>query len=273
MLRYTTILALFFTSVLASCTKEIDIDLRDAEPLYVVQAELTQEAGSARVEISRSLSFSADNEFPTVSGALVTIAHAGRVDTLTETAAGVYTHPSLAATVGERYDIRILPDPMGQADLVFTSSAVLPPPVPFDSIRQENLTTDATGGRPQRPDEDGNVFVVVTPVYTDPADEVNFYKFELFKNEERQDGIVVFDDKINNGNTNNRPVFLLTKAGDTLTVEMENLDEAAFKYFYGLEETLSQSSAAPANPPSNLSAPALGYFKVHYSQRLSIVIR
>ncbi len=273
MRRYNTLLALSFLYLLAGCTKEIDIDLRDAEPLYVVQAVLTQEAGSARVQISRTVNFSSEEAFPEVSGALVTISNGTRIDTLTETAAGLYTHPDLAAVVGERYDIRIQPNPTTQSELVFTSSAIMPASVPFDSLRQENLTTDMQGGRPQRPDDDGNVFIVVTPIFTDPAEFVNFYQFELYKNAERQEAIVVYDDKINNGNTNNRPVFLSTKAGDTLTVEMQNIDEAAFKYFYGLEETVSQSSAAPANPPSNLSAPALGFFKVCHSQRLSIVIR
>lgn len=264
---FFTTLALTLT--LVSCTKEIEINVTDADARYVVEANLNQNVGSATVKISKSTVLSETSAFPTISNALVVISHNGQNDTLTETADGFYTHPTLAAITGEVYNLSITID----ANNIFTSSAIMPPPAIFDSIRQENLTTDTIGGRVQEPNEDGNVFIVLTPVYTDNATFVNFYQFMLYKNNQLQDAIVVYDDDVTNGQTNNRPVFLEAKAGDTVVVNMQCLDKAAYDYFFALEETISQSSAAPANPQSNLTGGALGYFKLHNLQPQTIIIR
>jgi hypothetical protein len=264
---------LFFTAIalltlLTSCEKEIEIIVDDADIKYVVEANLSQEVGSATVKITKSLGFSQDVAYPTVHDALVFVSHNGQIDTLTETGDGVYTHPTLAAIVGETYTLTVQPD----ADNMFTSTAVMPALVPFDSIRQENLTTD-TSDFPQRPNPNGEVFVVLTPIYTDAPTPGNRYQFMLYKNNALQDNITVYDDEVNNGATNNRPVFLETKAGDSITIDMQCLDNATFDYFFALEETISQSSAAPANPKSNISGGALGYFKLHYSQKRLLIIR
>jgi hypothetical protein len=265
---------IFFTclalaAALVSCTKEIDIQVKDADTRYVVEANLNQNAGSATVKISKSTVLSDTTDFPYVSNALVVISHNGQNDTLTETANGFYTHPTLAAITGQTYSLSITVD----ANKIFTSSAIMPPPAVFDSIRQENLTTDTIGGRVQTPDEDGNVFVILTPVYTDDAAFVNFYQFMLYKNNELQDAITVYDDEVTNGQTNGRPVFLGAKAGDTIIINMQCLDNPAYDYFFALEETISQSSAAPANPKSNLTGGALGYFKLHSLHPQHIIIR
>jgi hypothetical protein len=264
---------LFFTAIalltlLTSCEKEIEIIVDDADTKYVVEANLSQEAGSAIVKITKSLGFSQNVAYPTVSDALVLISHNGQTDTLTETGDGVYTHPTLAAIVGDTYTLTVQPD----ADNIFTSTAIMPALVPFDSIRQENLTTDTTDF-PQRPSPEGEFFIVLTPIYTDAPTPGNRYQFMLYKNNALQDNITVYDDQVNNGATNNRPVFLQTKAGDTITIDMQCLDKDTYDYFFALEETISQSSAAPANPKSNIVGGALGYFKLHYTQKRTLIIR
>lgn len=56
------------------------------------------------------------------------------------------------------------------------------------------------------------------------------------------------------------------KAGDIITVEMQTIGKDVYDYFFSLDQTLSQSVATPANPVSNISGDALGYFSAHNVQ-------
>ena len=51
---------------------------------------------------------------------------------------------------------------------------------------------------------------------------------------------------------------------DTLQIELDAIDKPLYDYWYTLNSTtLSSQTAAPANPPSNISNGALGYFSAY----------
>jgi hypothetical protein len=76
-----------------------------------------------------------------------------------------------------------------------------------------------------------------------------------------------------NGSSAPRPLRVRADRNDVIKVAMQDIDKAAYNYFFGLNENLNQSSATPANPTSNISNGALGYFKGHTSQVKTIVIK
>ncbi len=67
---------LFMAMVLlfaSACQKVIDLKLDNAAPQLVIEGNLTDQNGAQVVTISKSVSFSATDSFPPVSGATVSI--------------------------------------------------------------------------------------------------------------------------------------------------------------------------------------------------------
>src|ERR1700710_444135 len=56
-----------------ACKKVINVDLNNAAPQLVIEGEITDGPGPAQVRLSRSVTFSSSNVYPTVTGATVSI--------------------------------------------------------------------------------------------------------------------------------------------------------------------------------------------------------
>ena len=114
----------------------------------------------------------------------------------------------------------------------------------------------------------------IIPVYQDPVALGNSYRF-IQKINDTLDGIYnIFNDNLNNGKINQRPLNngtekISVKLFDSISVEMQCISTSAHLYFYSL---LQQSGAgpgggtAPSNPPNNIIGGALGLFSAHSSQ-------
>ena len=63
-------------------------------------------------------------------------------------------------------------------------------------------------------------------------------------------------------------------SGDTIDIEMQGIDKNIYHYWDGLDQNQSTGATLtiPANPVSNISNKALGYFSAHTSQRRSIIV-
>ncbi len=116
------------------------------------------------------------------------------------------------------------------------------------------------------------------PVFFDPADVQNNYLFFLYVNGKKDKGFGnVFNDNFINGVRNQRPIiggqdFKVTSK-DVITVEMQCIDKSAYDYFYSLDQiTGNGNSATPANPVSNITGGALGYFSAHTVRKATAVI-
>jgi hypothetical protein len=65
------------------------------------------------------------------------------------------------------------------------------------------------------------------------------------------------------------------QSGDTLEVKMYCVDKNIYNYFFSLGQITgnnSFNSASPANPNSNLSNGALGYFSAHTVARQKLLV-
>jgi len=261
MKRFTIIAITLLTTVLASCTKVIHVDLNSAAPKLVVEANINDKPGPYYVHLSRTVNFDKPNEFPAATGAQVIIADAtaGITDTLTETSPGWYQTHTISGMTGHTYQLTIYAD-----NTVYTSSSSMPAVVPFDSLYAENFT--AFGG----------VSKNIIPVYTDPAGMENFYRFIEVVNGKRIDNIYVRNDDRTDGLKNTRPLFNEDddiKTGDTLVLEMQCTDKGVFTYFNSLDESATGSGQSiPANPVNNITGGALGYFSAYNTQTKTIIV-
>ena len=237
---------------LASCEKVIDLKLGDSTPQLVVEGELTDDSSQLfRVRLSKSVLFGDQNVFPPVTGAKVWVTDVttGKTDTLSGGGLqNTYVAPVLGQQ-GHRYNLTIVTPEDG----TFTATSTMPQKVPFDSLYLQTASFFGQKG--------GQVF----PVYTDPAGITNYYRFQVYIRGRLEAGSTR-DDRLSDGRVNGRPIGFgiedSVKTGDPVLVQMQCIDESAFKYF----STLGQSdgnSAAPANPASNISGGALGYFSAH----------
>ena len=126
--KYLAISLILFLTVYG-CKKIIDVNLRDAAIQIVITGEVTNHPGPYNVNISKTASFNSDNDFPAVSGAVVTITGNGVTDSLRETSPGIYATHILHGKPGKSYSLYVSVE--GKE---YTATSVMPQPVQLDSI-------------------------------------------------------------------------------------------------------------------------------------------
>lgn len=260
-------LCLFFLLALAgalfaSCEKVIDVDLKDASPVLVIEGVVTNRADSQFVKISRSVPFGEPNVFPGFSGANVTITNTttGRVFVLPERSPGIYMTRNFIGRPDNTYSLRV-----EAAGKVYTATSRMPNQVGIDSL---GVSVSTFLGEEQK---------TVQLLYTDPVKEKNYYRFVLKINGEASKDIFTYDDNFSNGRKVSRELFdfdLNAETGDRAEIEIQCIDPTVYRYWQGLDQNQNRGGASttPANPVSNISNGALGYFSAHTKQNEVIII-
>ena len=243
------------------CEKVVSLDLKTSTAQLVIEGNLVDDGQPCQVSLSRSANYTDTNTFAPVSGATITLAdNAGGLETLRETTPGHYIGATIRGISGYSYTLRV--ETEGTA---YVASSTLPAPVvPFEKLSTQRsvLGTD-------------NIQAVVD--YTDPAGLGNSYLFRQYRNGRLNNTIFLQNDQFTDGNHisqvlrarggNNDPNDLdKLVAGDSLRIEMQNVDPNVYEYFRTLNLIISTSAApstTPANPKSNFSGGALGYFSAH----------
>lgn len=253
-----------FLTGLIACKKVIDIKLKESDTKYVIEGTITNEPGSCKVFLSKTNPFYADNNFPEVSGAIVRISDNGTEHTLTEISAGVYENNSLTGVPGHHYQLSVS---VGGQN--FSATCTMPQPVVLDTL----YISPGPFGQ----------FKFATIAYTDPAGINNGYRFVQYvngakdprifwENDEFTDGEKVEDQLDTGVDKKDDPRNI--KSGDLVMIEMLTLDEAIYKYWYSLRTGGGDGTGnviAPANPLSNITGGALGYFSAHTINRRSVI--
>lgn len=248
-------LLLAISAGMVSCEKVIDLDLNKADAKLVIEANITNSTEVQFVKISRSVPFDQSNKFPPVSGAVVHFAdERGRVFHLEEKEPGLYVANRFTGRPGITYYLRVLVD-----DKEYTASSKMPDQVYIDSL---GITMNTLFDEEQK---------IVQAIYSDPPEVKNYYRFLLKINGFPTKSYFVFDDNFTDGRSVVRDLFdfdLEPQSGDEATIEMQCIDPVIFRYWLGLSQNESRGGAStiPANPVSNISNGALGYFSAHTSQ-------
>ncbi|AMR25531.1 hypothetical protein A0257_22850 (plasmid) [Hymenobacter psoromatis] len=264
--RLLTAAALLLTAT--GCEKVLDLPLKTSPVNIVIEGNLVDDNRPAQVRLTTSVNYKQANAYPPVTGAVVTLSdNAGSLEVLRETSPGQYVGATLRGVPGRVYTLRV---ETGGAAYVAVST--LPAVVPFEEVHTE---PGAFGN------DDGLQTVVQ---YTDPVGLGNSYLFRQYRNGQLNKTIYLQNDKFNDGKHVDQqlrsgnsgpggnaggpppaPIDLLI-SGDSLTVEMQNVDPGVYQYFSTLNRILQEnpaSSVTPANPTSNFSGGALGYFSAH----------
>jgi hypothetical protein len=249
---------------LCACNKVIELELRDTETKYVIEGIITNEPGVCKVYLTQTKNFNEDNQFQKVSGAIIKVRDNGMETNLTEIQPGVYETNLIDGTPGHVYELSVVVDNQS-----FTATSTMPQPVLMDTL----YISRGPFGQ----------FKFATVGYTDPGRTDNGYRFVQYVNGVKEPTIFWENDEFTDGE---RVIMMLDasadekddprniKTGDQVTVEMQCLDEANYKYWYTLRSGGGDgdgNTAAPANPITNIEGGAIGYFSAHTTSHKTII--
>ena len=231
-------LALLF--VFTACEDVIEIDLDNIEPKLVIEAVITDQTINQTVKLTKT----GDYFEP-----------------------GIYQTTHLLGTAGVVYNLSVEVE-----DVEYTAVSEMPVRVNIETLSTEFF--EAT------PRFDEGYFVKCH--FTDPAGISNYYRFKI-----RENGIllnsssdfILRDDKIFDGNSVQIPLAIKTfQINDTVTVELLSLNKDTYDYYNTLVGGSGgpadmMSSSTPANPVSNISNGAMGYFGVYTISSKTIIVQ
>jgi Domain of unknown function (DUF4249) len=254
---------ILLSTLLTSCTKIIDIDLNSSAPQIIIEGLINDETGPYTVKITKTINFSDPNNFPGVQNASVTILDdSGIKEVLKETKPGIYQTATLQGSPGKTYTLTVVAE-----GKTYTSMSKMPLPVDLKGIEIiENTINGGVGN-------DSTQFFDVQLYFKDDGNIKNFYRVV-----QRANGLVfnpffnVTDDNLFNGQDFPFLIFndeVNLKSGDSLALELHSMDKGAFDYFFSLGQTESGQSGTPANPVTNISGGALGYFSAYSVSKAS----
>jgi len=246
----------FFGIILfPACQKVINVDLNEAAPKIVIEGLIIDRPGANIVTISSSGSYFNQPVLPPVTGAWVTVAdNLGTVDTLREMNPGVYITSKIHGIPGRTYTLKVISD-----NQEYTASSTMYSHVRIDSL---SLSKSVSQRFDFGFDNRSGIRVDLNCYFRDP-EEKNFYRLKVFINDTAQvDNYRLYDDQYTNGMEIGLRVARV-RAGSTYRIELYSLDGKTYSYYRTLEDLLYNNpffGSTPANPNTNLSNGALGYF-------------
>lgn len=263
-LKYYTSL-LLVAVVILSCKKVIKLDMGNDSGKLVIEGNITDEPGPQFVKLSRNVPFTSTNTYPPVTGATVTIydSTTNRYFDMTEGPAGTYSVGKGLGIYGHTYSMTV-----NAGGHTYTARSVMPQFVGMDSIVTSNNILDKNDNKR-----------MMTVYFNDPAGVKNQYRFIMYVNNVQVNTIFAFDDQFIDGKhvtldlqQNEKDIY----PGDTVRVEMQNIDRPIYTYWFTLEQQQGNNpggAVAPSNPPTNITPATLGYFSAHTTQSISIVAK
>lgn len=241
--------------LMSACQEVVDLPLNNKAGKLVIEGNISDSGDPAAVFISKTTDYKDTLFFDGVENAVVVIEHDGISDTLSPFLKGVYTKSGLGAISGKTYKLSVWVE-----GNLYTSQSTAGLNVALDTA----YTSLSPSGRNQ----------VTIAEFRDPGGVINFYKGDVILNGFR---VVTFDvtsDRLTDGKKKALRFISALKfnSGDIVKVSMNSIDEGAYNYFSSLQNNTGAQSAAPANPVSNISGDALGYFSAHTQSSFTIAV-
>jgi len=253
--------------IFPGCQKVINVDLNVAAPKIVIEGLITDRRGPYSVSITKSGSYFDQPVLPTVSGAEVTIRdNTGTTDTLKEAAPGIYVTFRTRGIPGRTYTLNVISD-----NVEYKGTSSMLNHVDIDSltlVKSDMQRFDFSG------DVHNDTHMDIHCFFNDPLTK-NFYRVKVYKNDSINiQSYRLFDDQYTNGEETDLRVAR-AEAGSTYRIELLSIDKSTYSYYRTLADLLYTNpffGSTPANPNTNLSNEALGYFGACAISSKTIVI-
>ena len=264
-LFHNKIMAFFFAMINIvgiSCEKVVDIDLNASSPRIVIEGSISNQSGPYFITLSQTVNFDETNVFPPITDANVVMSdNVGNSESMIETLPGTYKTLSMQGIPGRTYTLTVTAD--GKK---YVAASTMPSPVNIDYLTVQNQYF----GR--------NQMKVINVQFQDPPDIKNYYRFVEVRNGIEQKFIFLYDDRVRDGSTITSSLFAdedTLRVGDNVLVLLQCIDKGVFDYFRTMRQASGgggPQAASPANPLSNFSNDALGYFNAYAVRGRNIII-
>lgn len=258
-----TLYIVFGLLMIVSCQKVIDVDLNDANPNIVIEANYTAKDSTVRVKITNTSSYFDSNPSTTVDDAVVTIYdQSGTPSIVPFVSNGEYLLAHYIPTYNSLYTITV-----AKSGVTYTAQCKMHAPVPLEPITFDSIPPGPFSG-------DGGYVIFLR--YNDPLDTTNYYEIVQSRNGTAYDNLselLTQDDEITDGNFIERPLFgLFYHTGDLAGIELRSVDKMVYDYILQAQSASDPSQSAPGNPESNWNNDALGYFSAYSSSFQTVTI-
>lgn len=245
----TNTITLLIIILLTGCTKTLDLKLRAADSQIVIQGNISSQGPPYYVKINKTVAFDAENNYPAVSGAVVSVldSNDNKLDYFTQVGnEGYYVSYNLYGQVGHTYKLSVKVN--GQE---YTARSVMPGYVGIQELSfvQTKILNQTR--------------ILPEITFVDPGLETNYYVFTLLVNDVPYKAFYALDDRLTDGNQVTQQLYMdssYIQKNDMVKVVLASVDKNVYNYFNVLQSNSGASATTPSNPPSNISNGAYGYF-------------
>jgi hypothetical protein len=256
-------------ALISGCQDAINVDLNSVASRIVIEGIITNKNDTVKIWVTKTSDYFNPQPNAYVTNADVSIAdNHGNIFPLALSYRGYYYAKNLVGVIGYAYTLKVIAD-----GAEYNAVSVMPTLITIDSLAYK-ATTD---------ERDENA---INCYFRDSAGINNYYQIELFKGDtllNKNNRLFIYSDKYFDGRYNtfalNSRRFVEGKynTGDTLTVQLLNIDKQTYEYYNILRSITSNgrmmSASTPGNPPNNISNGALGYFAAKSISEKKIVIK
>jgi hypothetical protein len=253
--------------LLTACEQTVDLDLNQTESLLAVEGQVTDKADHNFVKISRSVGFYDTGVTPRVTDATVTVEdNLGNTfsfvhyqGTSADSLGMYFPETPFVGEVGRTYKLTVLVD-----GKTYDAEDTLLPIVPIDQ-----LTSRIDEDEQADPEDPGRFYEVLLYV-KEPKEREDYYLFKCYRNDELEYGnetdIYFSDDQLLSENIDGIPMPIFYAKDDIARIEAYSLTRDAFIFYRDLQKLLNNDGGIfgnpPANPRTNMSNGAIGFFQV-----------
>jgi hypothetical protein len=259
--------SLFFICLTAiaftACEKVIDLKLDNTTPKLVIEANFTDSLQIQTVTVSQTINFEQSNNMQPVSGAAITLTDKQNLNiSFVEKTPGIYqTTTPVKGLPGQQYFISV-----DIKNKNYAAVSVMPQLVKIDTITQTDLVIL------------GKTNKTINVKYQDPAGLGNYYNSRIYVNGTKRKEFYVDFDRFNDGKPVSNLIFVNEPkfmSGDKVKVDFLCIDVNVYKYLFAITQIGGNGGppTAPANPDSNFSNGALGYFSACTLYTDSLIIK
>jgi hypothetical protein len=271
------LIILIFPLVLAGCDVPIDLDIEQTPPQIAIEALVTNRPGQPFVRVTLSADFYYEGAASHVSDAIVTlrndlgqsVAFSHYAGNNTDST-GYYLPPQgFAGQVGRIYTLSVL-----ARGKTYEATDSLKYVTSIDSLAyRPNVYAQ------QDPPSDGKIYELL--IYAkEPQESKDYYLVKYYRNDSLTYGgdsdVYVLDDYGVGENIDGVPSAIWFGIGDKAEIEMYSLTRQGFLFYNDLVIIMNSDggmfSPPPANPRTNFSNGALGFFQVSAASSRSIVL-
>lgn len=274
---YKYILTVCAAAIVFSCEETINIDTSSTDSKVVIEGLVTNVAGGSYVKLSRSRNFYDNGQTNRISNAQVTVnSSTGEQIVFVHNPSGgtdslgyYFPNPNFSGSIGTSYTLNVEVD--GQT---YTGIDEMLPVTSIDS-----MVVRVDEGQLEDPDDPGRIYAVFM-FATEPQDRIDHYLFKFYRNGELlldwPTDIYVFDDETLGESIDDVEIAGYYAEGDIVKAEIYSLTREGFIYYSDLATLLNNDggmfSPPPANPRSNLSNGAMGYFQASAVDAMEITV-